>query len=136
MLGFVSALSSAVAIMILLMSILLANTIAILLENENEINVANLIYDNPEQSVAIIGAEQGYSISAKDILPLADKDSSVRLYCTYGYNLNMEMARKYLTYNYLVLKVALKDKTIIVEQPIYKPLSKNNCVVEELSDEK
>ncbi|ACY83168.1 hypothetical protein ETAE_0321 [Edwardsiella piscicida] len=48
----------------------------------------------------------------------------------------MEMARKYLTYNYLVLKVALKDKTIIVEQPIYKPLSKNNCVVEELSDEK
>lgn len=131
MLGFVSALSSAVAVMILLLSVLLANLLSVAITKDNKLDSANLAYeaDNKAQIDAAMG--KGFSLSVKDLLPLRSSDVAVRLYCTYGNNLSLEVAKKYTTYNYIVAKSALGDKKIIVEQPIYEN-KKNTCIVEEV----
>ncbi|AIP97902.1 hypothetical protein ACLLS5_001585 [Salmonella enterica] len=131
MLGFVSALSSAVAVMILLLSVLLANLLSVAITKDNKLDSANLTYeaDNKDQTDVVMG--KGFSLSVKDLLPLRSSDAAVRLYCTYGNNLSLEVAKKYTTYNYIVAKSALGDKKIIVEQPIYEN-KKNTCIVEEV----
>ncbi|ENT7746150.1 hypothetical protein ACFGPE_002889 [Salmonella enterica] len=140
MLGFVSALSSAVAVMILLMSVLLANLLAVAIAKDEKLDSSTLHYSSDTEELknkqkAIIMSGQGFSISVSDLLPLRASSSAVRLYCTYGNNMSLEVAKKYTTYNYIVSKSVLGNKKIIVVSPIYEPTSKNNCAVEELKNE-
>ncbi|EAO5057030.1 hypothetical protein LJ128_003931 [Salmonella enterica] len=117
--------------MILLLSVLLANLLSVAITKDNKLDSANLTYeaDNKDQTDVVMG--KGFSLSVKDLLPLRSSDAAVRIYCTYGNNLSLEVAKKYTTYNYIVAKSALGDKEIIVEQPIYET-KKNNCIVEEV----
>ncbi|EBH8752267.1 hypothetical protein R950_001520 [Salmonella enterica subsp. enterica] len=140
MLGFVSALSSAVAVMILLMSVLLTNLLSIAIEKDEKLDSSILKYSSDTEELknkqkAIIMSGQGFSISVSDLLPLRSSSSAVRLYCTYGNNMSLKVAKKYTTYNYIVSKSVLGNKKIIVVSPIYEPTSKNNCAVEELKNE-
>ncbi|ECP3589021.1 hypothetical protein FZH48_25450, partial [Salmonella enterica] len=106
--------------MILLLSVLLANLLSVAITKDNKLDSANLTYeaDNKDQTDVVMG--KGFSLSVKDLLPLRSSDAAVRIYCTYGNNLSLEVAKKYTTYNYIVAKSALGDKEIIVEQPIYE----------------
>ncbi|EBH2963112.1 hypothetical protein FKG85_23730, partial [Salmonella enterica] len=67
MLGFVSALSSAVAVMILLLSVLLANLLSVAITKDNKLDSANLTYeaDNKDQTDVVMG--KGFSLSVKDL---------------------------------------------------------------------
>ncbi|ASG56307.1 Uncharacterised protein [Salmonella bongori] len=142
MLGFVSALSSAVAVMILLMSVLLANLLSAAISKDAKLNSSTLNYSSGSGSVeskgkskVVITPGKGFSLSVSDLLPLRSSDSAVRIYCAYGNNMSLEIAKKYTTYNYIVAKSVLGDKKIVVVSPIYEPTSKNNCAVEELKNE-
>ncbi|EDR6780126.1 hypothetical protein DAC09_004507, partial [Salmonella enterica] len=77
MLGFVSALSSAVAVMILLLSVLLANLLSVAITKDNKLDSANLTYeaDNKDQTDVVMG--KGFSLSVKDLLPLRSSDAAV-----------------------------------------------------------
>lgn len=140
MLGFVSALSSAVAVMILLMSVLLANLLSAAISKDAKLNSSTLNYssgsvESKGKSKVVITPGKGFSLSVSDLLPLRSSDSAVRIYCAYGNNMSLEIAKKYTTYNYIVAKSVLGDKKIVVVSPIYEPTSKNNCAVEELKNE-
>ncbi|WP_253912697.1 hypothetical protein [Salmonella bongori] len=144
MLGFVSALSSAVAVMILLMSVLLANLLSAAISKDAKLNSSTLNYSSGSGSGSeeskgkpkvVITPGKGFSLSVSDLLPLRSSDSAVRIYCAYGNNMSLEIAKKYTTYNYIVAKSVLGDKKIVVVSPIYEPTSKNNCAVEELKNE-
>ncbi|EGS1131365.1 hypothetical protein CFSAN000509_003810 [Salmonella bongori CFSAN000509] len=140
MLGFVSALSSAVAVMILLMSVLLANLLSAAISKDAKLDSSTLNYssgseESKDKPKIVITPGKGFSLSVSDLLPLRSSDSAVRIYCAYGNNMSLEIAKKYTTYNYIVAKSVLGDKKIVVVSPIYEPTSKNNCAVEELKNE-
>lgn len=140
MLGFVSALSSAVAVMILLMSVLLANLLSAAISKDAKLDSSTLNYssgseESEDKPKIVITPGKGFSLSVSDLLPLRSSDSAVRIYCAYGNNMSLEIAKKYTTYNYIVAKSVLGDKKIVVVSPIYEPTSKNNCAVEELKNE-
>lgn len=140
MLGFVSALSSAVAVMILLMSVLLANLLSAAISKDAKLNSATLSFNSGGGGIAkenkknaiVPGSGQGFSLSATDLIPLASSNTTVRVYCTYGNNLSLDVAKKYTTYNYIVAKSALANTQIIAGQPVYEPKNKNNCIAEEV----
>ena len=136
MLGFVSALSSAVAVMILLMSVLLANLLSVAIEKDKKMDVSTLIYNNKGMQTQTVKPGHGFAFSPTDLLPLRQRRSSFRLYCTYGNNLSFEFAQKYVSFYYIIVKKILYSNDIIAEQPIYEPNSKNNCTVEEVSNGK
>lgn len=137
MLGFVSALSSAVAVMILLMAVLLVNLLSLTLEQDRKKDYANLIYNSEtEQKHRVVMPLKGFSFSVTDLLPFrASKEGVViRIYCTYGNNLSLDIAQKYTTYNYIIAKKALRDiDQVLVGQPVYEPSGKNNCIAEEVA---
>ncbi|SUI04553.1 Uncharacterised protein [Salmonella enterica subsp. indica] len=136
MLGFVSALSSAVAVMILLMSVLLANLLSAAISKDAKLDFATLSFTSVEgedkKNSIIPEPGQGFSLSATDLMSLASSNTTVRVYCTYGNNLSLDVAKKYTTYNYIVAKSILANSKIIVEQPVYEPKNKNNCIAEEI----
>ncbi len=136
MLGFVSALSSAVAVMILLMSVLLANLLSAAISKDAKLDFATLSFTSVEgedkKNSIIPEPGQGFSLSATDLMSLASSNTTVRVYCTYGNNLSLDVVKKYTTYNYIVAKSILANSKIIVEQPVYEPKNKNNCIAEEI----
>lgn len=146
MLGFVSALSSAVAVMILLMSVLLTNLLSVTLDQNRKKESANIVFtDNSGESgdsrtgkkkTKAVGPSKGFSLSVTDLLPLrnAKTGAEIKIYCTYGNNLSLDIAKKYTTYNYIVAKKTLREAdNILVEQPVYDPTGKNNCIAEEVA---
>ena len=77
---------------------------------------------------------RGYSLSAKDLLPLKNTEKDIVIYCTYGNNLSLNVSQKYSTYNYIIVKKSLGSRVnITVEQPIYEPNKKNTCIAEEIT---
>ncbi|HGB5788199.1 TPA: hypothetical protein ACIVT4_004921, partial [Salmonella enterica subsp. diarizonae serovar 61:l,v:z35] len=133
MLGFVSALSSAVAVMILLMSALLANLLSVSLDkekNKSKLNFASISQvekkdKNSKGSQAQKGqgddknGQSGISVSGLFLTPQILKPfdyspNPIAIECSFGSNLSYEVARKYLTYNYIVSKLMFKNKKVIV----------------------
>lgn len=147
MLGFVSALSSAVAVMILLMSVLLTNLLSVTSEKDKKMGHANLLLagssgtsekkTDSAKSGKTVQPGKGYSLSAKDLLPFKNVENAKKdivIYCTYGNNLSLSVSQKYSTYNYIIVKKTLGSHVnLTVEQPIYEPNKKNTCIAEEIA---
>lgn len=144
MLGFVSALSSAVAVMILLMSVLLTNLLSVTSEKDKKMGHANLLLKessgtsekktDSKTSGKTVKPGKGYSLSAKDLFPLKNTERDIVIYCTYGNNLSLSVSQKYSTYNYIIIKKTLGSHVnLTVEQPIYEPNKKNTCIAEEIA---
>ena len=140
MLGFVSALSSAVAVMILLMSVLLTNLLSVTSEKDKKMGHANLLLkessgtSEKKTDSKTVKPGKGYSLSAKDLLPLKNAERDIVIYCTYGNNLSLSVSQKYSTYNYIIVKKTLGSHVnLTVEQPIYEPNKKNTCIAEEIA---
>ncbi|MEB2439816.1 hypothetical protein [Citrobacter braakii] len=138
MLGFVSALSSAVAVMILLMSVLLTNLLSVTSTKDKKMEHANLLLSTSSgtsnEDTNSVKPGRGYSLSAKDLLPLKNTEKDIVIYCTYGNNLSLNVSQKYSTYNYIIVKKSLGSRVnITVEQPIYEPNKKNTCIAEEIT---
>ncbi|ECG1336851.1 hypothetical protein DS259_22950 [Salmonella enterica subsp. indica] len=122
--------------MILLMSVLLANLLSAAISKDAKLDFATLSFTSVEgedkKNSIITEPGQGFSLSATDLMSLASSNTTVRVYCTYGNNLSLDVAKKYTTYNYIVAKSILANSKIIVEQPVYEPKNKNNCIAEEI----
>ncbi|HED5893953.1 TPA: hypothetical protein R5R88_004584 [Salmonella enterica] len=122
--------------MILLMSVLLANLLSAAISKDAKLDSATLSFTSVEgedkKNSIIPEPGQGFSLSATDLMSLASSNTTVRVYCTYGNNLSLDVAKKYTTYNYIVAKSILANSKVIVEQPVYEPKNKNNCIAEEI----
>ncbi|EAW1721592.1 hypothetical protein AHX05_23040, partial [Salmonella enterica subsp. indica] len=94
--------------MILLMSVLLANLLSAAISKDAKLDFATLSFTSVEgedkKNSIIPEPGQGFSLSATDLMSLASSNTTVRVYCTYGNNLSLDVAKKYTTYNYIVAK--------------------------------
>lgn len=122
--------------MILLMSVLLTNLLSITSTKDKKMEHANLLLSTSSgtSNKDTNSVKPGYSLSAKDLLPLKNTEKDIVIYCTYGNNLSLSVSQKYSTYNYIIVKKSLGSRVnITVEQPIYEPNKKNTCIAEEIT---
>lgn len=142
MLGFVSALSSAVAVMILIMTTLLINLGTTMLAREKalkSIQIDELSSTQHNQNEIKKTHENilfgGLSLSTSDLKKIKESGvATLIIYCQYGSNLSKTVATKISTLNYLRLKKFLGDKTeVILLSPPYVETT-NSCYVEIKND--
>lgn len=133
MLGFVSALSSAVAVMILIMTTLLINLGLIMIKKEEEaktvrIDKLDIIEEMVEKDDI---NKRGLSLSLHELKKIKNSNNkSFVVYCDYGKNLSEDVARKISTLNYIRIKMVVKDADVELKPPVFKDSSTNTCYVE------
>ncbi|EKO3563492.1 hypothetical protein HJA72_004279 [Vibrio fluvialis] len=121
MLGFVSALASSIAVLILVISISMVNTVMTQIEKEEKLRSFTMVSDdgvNEEKGSHDLGKNE--MISQNSVLPLAlitslSADDAVLLTCSYGKYYSFDVAEKFLTFNYLKLKANKKNIKVDVE---------------------
>lgn len=149
MLGFVSALSSTLAIVVLIASVLLVNVLSVSVkksQKEFEIKITDQFnQSNPSgegvsqkgtgtsntdlPSTGIIKSK--YVLSAKDLPPKNSLISKVTVSCSYGNNFNYDVASKLLTINYIILEKHFFNTAVkvVMQKPVYDENKINDCSI-------
>lgn len=134
MLGFVSALSASVSVMILLMAVLLANVMSSAMDMEENKNKAKIlgIEDNggeiKDKNKNIHNTMKSLTFNY-EILNTIDynKIKSIEIYCSYGNNLTLDTALTYTVYNTVYLKKNIPQVSIKALKPAEDKNGLNSC---------
>ncbi|WP_369309726.1 hypothetical protein [Providencia rettgeri] len=141
MLGFVSALSASVAVMVLLMSVLLANVLSTTMEMEKNKNKA-ILEGVKNQSIA--DNENTISSNITQSLVLnneimkelkQDKINTIELSCSYGNNITLDAAMTYTIYNTVLIKRNIPQIVIDAKKPVEDKININTCFFKSKKDE-
>ena len=138
MLGFVSALSASVSVMILLMAVLLANVMSSAMDMEENKNKAKIlgIEDNGGESKDINNNKNKNIHNTMksltfnyEILNTIDynKIKGIEIYCSYGNNLTLDTALTYTVYNTVYLKKNIPQVSIKALKPAEDKNGLNSC---------
>lgn len=151
MLGFVSALSSTLAIVVLIASVLLVNVLSVSVKKSqkefefkitDQFNQSNPSGEGASQkgtgtgtgntdlpSTGIIKSK--YVLSAKDLPPKNSLISKVTVSCSYGNNFNYDVASKLLTINYIILEKHFFNTAVkvVMQKPVYDENKINDCSI-------
>ncbi|HEQ1859953.1 TPA: hypothetical protein VEO38_003539 [Providencia alcalifaciens] len=139
MLGFVSALSASVAVMVLLMSVLLANVLATTLEAEQNKDKALLEGTKDNQSVQDEKTNMMKSlVFSHDVVKVMDnpKVKAINVYCSYGNNLTLNTAMTYTIYNTVLIKKNIPNITVSAEKPVEDTKNTNTCFLKSTEHER
>ncbi|MBN4866932.1 MULTISPECIES: hypothetical protein [Providencia] len=147
MLGFISALSAAVATMILLMSVLLANVLASALTEEKNKNKNKAVLMNVDYQDKGEGAGEGEYVNLKmmkslifssEVLTAIKKTQTknIDLYCSYGHNLNLDAALTYTIYNTILIKRNIQKVNVTANSPIEDTENINTCYLKSNDNER
>lgn len=134
MLGFVSALSASVSVMILLMAVLLANVMSSAMDMEENKHKAKIlgIEDNggeiKDKNKNIHNTMKSLTFNY-EILNTIDynKIKSIEIYCSYGNNLTLDTALTYTVYNTVYLKKNIPQVSIKALKPAEDKNGLNSC---------
>lgn len=132
MMGFVAALSSSIAFIILIMSAQLLNVINVQALREKEvqsIQISKQLIDIlPDQSTSAAD-KYSYYISESEVAALIDIAKPISLYCTYGNNFSLEIAKKISVYNYILIKNNQKELNVDLLEPLFnnRKTQKDSC---------
>lgn len=136
MLGFVSALSASVSVMILLMAVLLANVMSSAMDMEENKHKAKIlgIEDNggeikdKNKNKNIHNTMKSLTFNY-EILNTIDynKIKSIEIYCSYGNNLTLDTALTYTVYNTVYLKKNIPQVSIKALKPAEDKNRLNSC---------
>lgn len=133
MMGFVSALSASIALIILIMSVQIATMLRMSVENEQTADNLHVQIspgdDYSEHLLKNINEDKSYYITQKFALTLINY-KEITVFCDYGNNLSEEVAKRILTYNYLLLSKTLPDDKVIISHLIHSPAVTNTCNIE------
>ncbi|MEX0425550.1 hypothetical protein KDV38_17680 [Providencia rettgeri] len=147
MLGFISALSAAVATMTLLMAVLLANVLSSTMAAEKNKGKAALIgidnRDTEASSSINTDSNSGNNIMTSlmfshDTLKLIDhkKVKSIDVYCSYGNNISFDAAMTYTIYNTVLIKKNMPNVHIKALKPIEDNQGVNACFLKSEENER
>ena len=136
MIGFVSALSSSLAVIILIMSVMLINMMKSAYNSQGE-HEGGEQQNTSQNTTAPPGNYEARLTMSSNVIDkqllneiIADaKNNSITIYCTYGKNLSKEVAIKYTTFNVIYLSKELPGKTISVGMPLEDNSSWNRCYI-------
>ncbi|MGL4335922.1 MAG: hypothetical protein ACRCST_03435 [Turicibacter sp.] len=131
MMGFISALSSAVAIMVLIMSVLLVKKVDV--EKFNDLLRSRGLYIN-DSEVEHTSSQRflkSLIISDNEIEYLSSRGKGMVITCTYGGSRLKGDAEKFLVFNYIKIIKALKSSNSKpdVEMSIIFDEKKNSCFI-------
>ncbi|EFM3240070.1 hypothetical protein HJV08_005331, partial [Escherichia coli] len=152
MLGFVSALSSTLAIVVLISSVLLVNLLTFTLnksEKDYQLKLNENVMKQEEASSDVQNVELGNGqdkssgvnlsgvsiskniISLKELPPRNSSITDIVTGCSYGNNFSYEVAAKLSTLNYIILAKNFigTNVKITLEQPILDEKKVNDCWV-------
>ncbi|EOJ4673083.1 hypothetical protein ACM3C5_004997 [Escherichia coli] len=136
MLGFVSALSSTLAIVVLISSVLLVNLLTFTLnksEKDYQLKLNENVMKQEEASgVNLSGVSISKNIiSLKELPPRNSSITDIVTGCSYGNNFSYEVAAKLSTLNYIILAKNFigTNVKITLEQPILDEKKVNDCWV-------
>ncbi|ELM4676175.1 hypothetical protein Q3Q70_004731 [Salmonella enterica] len=160
MLGFVSALSATLAIIVLITSIMLVNLLSVSMEKSKQnfqIKFSGVI---DSESLANTGGEKGdksynsdtsndmeydvqqlmiskYVISPKDLPKERYNIAEIETGCSYGNNFSYDVASKLVALNYIILAKAYasSDIRLNLQKPTYDENGINDCWVNTKSRE-
>ncbi|MFM4936840.1 hypothetical protein [Aeromonas sp. 30P] len=143
MIGFVSALSSALAVMMIVLTStllsLMKSTLASLEEGKSKVEV-NIKMNSGGDSSSNESYELHDSmvITPKDVYEMSkgSKLSAITIKCTYGNNLSYKAAKQYSVYNYVLLKKILNDSVhVLIEDQVHDVDKANLCTIKTISKE-
>ncbi|HHR5909623.1 TPA: hypothetical protein ACS72F_002891 [Providencia alcalifaciens] len=138
MLGFVSALSASVSVMILLMAVLLANVMSSAMDMEENKHKAKILGiednggeikdKNKNKNKNIHNTMKSLTFNY-EILNTIDynKIKSIEIYCSYGNNLTLDTALTYTVYNTVYLKKNIPQVSIKALKPAEDKNGLNSC---------
>ncbi|WP_095907161.1 hypothetical protein [Enterobacter cloacae] len=148
MIGFVSALSSTLAIVVLIASVLFVNFLTFTKKKSEtdfhlKLNKSIIKQEEGDYIPLDRGQEESsdsnlsglsmseHIISPKDLLSLNSNIKEIATGCYYGNNFSYEVASKLSTLNYIVLVKSLMDTNvkITLEEPKLDENKVNNCWV-------
>ncbi|EDW8498253.1 hypothetical protein CRB79_004620 [Salmonella enterica subsp. enterica serovar Enteritidis] len=151
MLGFVSALSATLAIIVLISSIMLVNLLSISMEkskknfqikfsgsivSESAANADRYKFDKPSVDNSWDNGDQQrminkYVISPKDLPTAQSNLAEIETGCSYGNNFSYDVASKLAALNYIILAKAYASSNVKVylQKPTYDENGINNCWV-------
>ncbi|MBN6360495.1 MULTISPECIES: hypothetical protein [Providencia] len=149
MLGFISALSAAVATMTLLMAVLLANVLSSTMaaeENKGKAALIGIDNSNTEASASInTDSNNGNGknimkslIFSHDTIKFIDheKVKSIDIYCSYGNNISFDVAMTYTIYNTVLIKKSTPNVHIKALKPIEDNQGVNACFLKSEENER
>ncbi|MGO2304111.1 MAG: hypothetical protein ACTH5W_05350 [Providencia sp.] len=157
MLGFISALSAAVATMTLLMAVLLANVLSSTMAAEQNKGKATLMgieedklgdsteinNNNNDSNSRNYGSSNGNSMIksltfSHDTLKLIDnnKVKSIDVYCSYGNNISLDAAMTYTIYNTILIKKNTPNISIKALKPVEDSDGVNACFLKSEENER
>lgn len=147
MLGFISALSAAVATMTLLMAVLLANVLSSTMDAEKNKGKATFIgidNNNTDASSSTNNDNRNGNNIMKslmfshDTLKLIDhkKVKSINVYCSYGNNISFDAAMTYTIYNTVLIKKNTSNIHIKALKPIEDNQGVNACFLKSEDNER
>lgn len=130
--GFVAALSSSIALIVLIMIAQLINIINITTQQDsagslvvktNE-NLQDFVQGTKDKS----SNEASYYLNPEAVSAIGRHVYFI-LYCEYGSNLDISTAGKIISYNYLALKKSYPEANITIKKPVLSPDKKNLCKI-------
>ncbi|EBJ2068822.1 hypothetical protein DP590_07520 [Salmonella enterica] len=132
MMGFVSALSSSIALIVLIMIAQLINIMNITSQQDRA--GALFVKSNENLQDFTQGTNQKNSNETSyfltpDVVSAIGKHIDYILYCEYGDNLDLSTAGKILSYNYLALKKGYPEANITIKKPVLSTDKKNLCKI-------
>ncbi|MUT56048.1 hypothetical protein [Vibrio parahaemolyticus] len=147
MIGFVSALSSSLAVIILIMAVMMINMVKSSqssMSKDDIIPIDQTGGGNKEETISIKDiSKRGSSSTILQLNPnivtqdVLDKLTSsngienVKVYCEYGNNFDYSVASSYTTFNIIVISSKVSKNTkVIPVKPIESLNSINKCYVE------
>lgn len=145
MLGFVSALSSSVAVMVLLMSVLLANVLSTTMGMEKNKDKTFLEGISDKQNIENnknIENNQN-NIMKSLVFNHADlkvmnnpKIKVISVHCSYGNNLSFDSSMTYTVYNTVLIKKNIPNITVVAEKPVKDTQGENTCFLKSTKHER
>lgn len=150
MIGFVSALSASVAVVILVMSILAANTMMMAMqgyesgldeeikakEGQGSSNMKNeeglkvdMVKNGDSTSLYLPLSPSVITDNVIDIIRSSDELSKISVSCSYGNNFSRVISERYISYNTILLTSEFREIDVKVNELDFEPERLNRCAV-------
>lgn len=130
MLGFVSALSSTVAILIIVVAMSMLNSFLHVLEEQKKYTAFTSIQTSGDNTsgdnVVNYLISQGSIMPINAILNIVDDKSVIFITCTYGKNFSKKVADDFLLFNFIKIKANLPNREVKANLVLEKNKN-NNC---------
>ncbi|WP_418114602.1 hypothetical protein RJD40_21060 [Vibrio scophthalmi] len=127
MLGFVSALSSAVAVMVLVMVTMLARKIEV--DHNNALLVSSFVTlsDSAIQEVSKENLESKNIVAISELQALIPDGSLYGISCSYGYDISKKNAEKYKVFNFIIIRGILGAENVFLAPTYKNAIAENSC---------